>query len=96
MTAEVCVIGAGIIGITTALELQERGVDVLLDMVAGSYMQKNLDSMARDGRYAIIAFLKGPRAELNMRVMEVLAEKFPDVVIGFSSHDSGIAMAVAS
>lgn len=46
-----------------------RGVDVCLDMVAGSYMQKNLDSMARDGRYAIIAFLQGPKAELNMRVV---------------------------
>lgn len=50
-----------------------KGVDVLLDMVAGPYMQKNLDSMARDGRYAIIAFLQGPVAELNMRV--VLAKR---------------------
>ncbi|NIL94405.1 MAG: zinc-binding dehydrogenase [Woeseiaceae bacterium] len=46
-----------------------RGVDVLLDMVAGPYMQKNLDSMALEGRYAIIAFLQGPVAELNMRVV---------------------------
>ena len=50
-----------------------RGVDVLLDMVAGPYMQLNMDSMARDGRYAIIAFLQGPTAELNMRV--VLAKR---------------------
>jgi putative PIG3 family NAD(P)H quinone oxidoreductase len=50
-----------------------RGVDVLLDMVAGPYMQKNMDSMARDGRYSIIAFLQGPRAELDMRV--VLAKR---------------------
>lgn len=46
-----------------------RGVNVLLDMVAGPYMQKNMESMARDGRYAIIAFLQGPRAELDMRVV---------------------------
>ena len=46
-----------------------RGVDVLLDMVAGPYMQKNLDSMALDGRYVIIAFLQGPTAELNLRVV---------------------------
>ena len=46
-----------------------RGVDVLLDMVAGPYMQKNMDSMALEGRYAIIAFLQGPVAELNMRVV---------------------------
>ena len=46
-----------------------RGVDVLLDMVAGPYMQKNLESMGLEGRYAIIAFLQGPTAELNMRVV---------------------------
>lgn len=46
-----------------------RGVNVLLDIVAGSYMQKNLDILARDGRYALIAFLKGPLVELNMRVV---------------------------
>jgi NADPH2:quinone reductase len=46
-----------------------RGVDVLLDMVAGPYVQKNLDSMALEGRYVIIAFLLGPTAELNLRVV---------------------------
>ena len=38
-------------------------------MVAGPYMQKNLDSLAIEGRYAIIAFLQGPSAKLNMRVV---------------------------
>jgi len=33
--------------------------------------------------------------ELNLRVIETLRREFPDIVIGFSSHDSGIAMAVA-
>jgi N-acetylneuraminate synthase/sialic acid synthase len=33
--------------------------------------------------------------ELNLRVIETLRREFPEVVIGFSSHDSGIAMAVA-
>jgi len=44
-----------------------QGVDVVLDMVAGPYMQKNLDILARDGRYVIIAFLQGSRAELDLR-----------------------------
>lgn len=44
-----------------------NGVDVVLDMVAGPYMQKNLNVLGRDGRYVIIAFLQGPKAELNMR-----------------------------
>ena len=33
--------------------------------------------------------------ELNLRVISTLKENFPDIVTGFSSHDSGIAMAVA-
>ena len=44
-----------------------KGVDVVLDMVAGPYMQKNINVLGRDGRYVIIAFLKGPKAELDMR-----------------------------
>jgi putative PIG3 family NAD(P)H quinone oxidoreductase len=45
------------------------GVDVILDMVAGPYAQQNLDSLAQDGRYVIIAFLGGARAELNLRAI---------------------------
>jgi NADPH2:quinone reductase len=44
-----------------------RGVDVILDMVAGPYVQQNLDCLAKDGRYSIIAFLQGPVAEVNLR-----------------------------
>ncbi len=35
-----------------------------------------------------------PFEELNVRVIETFRERFPDVVIGFSAHDSGIAMAL--
>ena len=34
--------------------------------------------------------------ELNLRVIETFRERFPDVVIGFSSHDNGIAMALVA
>jgi putative PIG3 family NAD(P)H quinone oxidoreductase len=44
-----------------------HGVDVVLDMVAGPYVQQNIDLLARDGRYVIIAFLQGATAELNLR-----------------------------
>ena len=44
-----------------------NGVDLVLDMVAGPYMQKNMNALGRDGRYVIIAFLQGPKAELDMR-----------------------------
>ena len=44
-----------------------HGVDIVLDMVAGDYMQKNMNVLAHDGRYLIIAFLTGPVATLDMR-----------------------------
>ena len=47
----------------------DTGPDVILDMVAGSYMQRNINILARDGRYVIIAFLQGPTAELNLRAV---------------------------
>ncbi len=43
----------------------KRGVDVVLDMVAGPYVEKNLRALAPDGRYAMIAFLQGAKAEVN-------------------------------
>ena len=46
------------------------GADVVLDMVGGSYVQKNLNLLNTGGRCVMIAFLQGPQAELNlMRVM---------------------------
>ena len=33
-----------------------------------------------------------PYEQLNLKVIETFMEAFPDIVIGFSSHDSGIAM----
>ena len=42
-----------------------NGIDVALDMVTGDYVQKEINIMARDGRIALIAFLGGPKAEIN-------------------------------
>jgi putative PIG3 family NAD(P)H quinone oxidoreductase len=42
------------------------GVDVILDMVGGDYVARNLDALAIDGRLVQIAFLRGPRAEINL------------------------------
>lgn len=48
---------------------QNRGVDVVLDMVAGEYVQKNLGVLATEGRYVLIAFLKGSKAEVDLRAV---------------------------
>ena len=42
-----------------------RGVDVILDMVAGDYIGRNVECLADDGRLVIIALLRGAQAELN-------------------------------
>lgn len=41
------------------------GADLILDMVGGSYIARNLSALADDGRLVQIAFLGGPKAEIN-------------------------------
>ncbi|MCC6868605.1 MAG: NAD(P)H-quinone oxidoreductase [Burkholderiales bacterium] len=48
---------------------QKKGVDVVLDMVGGDYVAKNLRSLAPDGRLAQIAFLQASTVELDMRAI---------------------------
>lgn len=46
-----------------------KGVDVVLDMVSGDYVPRNLKCLAMDGRHVTIAVLGGMKAELNMAVI---------------------------
>lgn len=41
------------------------GANVILDMVGGPYIPRNLSALANDGRLVQIAFLQGPKAEVN-------------------------------
>ena len=43
-----------------------RGVDLVLDMVGGDYLPRNLQCLADDGRHVSIAFQRGPRADLDL------------------------------
>ncbi|WP_323038674.1 NAD(P)H-quinone oxidoreductase [Gemmobacter sp.] len=43
----------------------EGGADLILDMVGGSYLPRNVKALADDGRLVQIAFLTGPKVELN-------------------------------
>lgn len=43
----------------------EGGADLILDMVGGDYIPRNVKALAMDGRLVQIAFLSGPMAELN-------------------------------
>lgn len=42
------------------------GADLILDMVGGLYIQRNLRALADDGVLVQIAFLQGPKAALNL------------------------------
>lgn len=42
-----------------------RGVDVILDMVGGDYIQKNISLAALEGRVVNIAYLQGPVSKVN-------------------------------
>lgn len=43
----------------------EGGADLILDMVGGDYLPRNIQALADDGRLVQIAFLHGPKVELN-------------------------------
>ncbi len=43
----------------------EGGADVILDMVGGDYIARNLSALADDGRLVQIAFLQSPKAQVN-------------------------------
>ncbi|WP_134678501.1 NAD(P)H-quinone oxidoreductase [Paracoccus ravus] len=44
---------------------QSGGANLILDMVGGSYIARNIKALADDGRLVMIAFLEGAKAEIN-------------------------------
>ena len=43
----------------------QGGANLILDMVGGDYLPRNVRALADDGRLIQIAFLQGPKIELN-------------------------------
>ena len=50
---------------------EEGGANLILDMVGGEYIPRNLKSLAEDGRLVQIAFLQRPVVEVNFALMMV-------------------------
>jgi NADPH:quinone reductase-like Zn-dependent oxidoreductase len=46
-----------------------QGMDLILDMVAGDYFQKNLDLLAQNGRLVQIAVQKGEQVNLSLKTL---------------------------
>ena len=49
----------------------EGGADLILDMVGGDYIPRNIKTLANDGRLVQIAFLQGAVTELNFAMMMI-------------------------
>lgn len=47
-------------------ETAGAGVDVVLDMVGGDYLQRNLSCLRHEGRLAQIAFQHGPKTQIDL------------------------------
>lgn len=47
----------------------EGGADLILDMVGGDYIPRNIKTLAEDGRLVQIAFLQGPKVEVNFGLL---------------------------
>lgn len=54
-----------------AVMTAEGGADLILDMVGGDYIARNLRALADDGRLVQIAFLQGPKVEVNFSTIMV-------------------------
>ncbi len=52
-----------------AILKEAGGADVILDMVGGPYLPRNIQALAEDGRLVQIAFLQGPTAELDLNAV---------------------------
>ena len=52
---------------------EEQGVAVVLDMVGGDYVPRNLACLADDGRHVSIAFQRGPTAEIS--IVEIMRRR---------------------
>jgi putative PIG3 family NAD(P)H quinone oxidoreductase len=74
---------------------QGRGVDVILDMVGGPYIEKNLRSLAVDGRLVQIAFLQGSKASIDLVHLMLRRQTISGSTLRPRSVADKAAMAVA-
>lgn len=71
-----------------------HGMDVILDMVGGDYISRNIKLAAVDGRIVSIAFLKGPKTEINF--MPVMLKRLTLTGSTLRPRPAGYKAAVAA
>jgi len=67
-------------------ETDGKGVDVILDMVGGDYIERNFHALARQGRLVNIAFLRGATATANFSLMLMKRLSFMATTLRNRSH----------
>ena len=71
-----------------------KGVDVILDMVGGDYVPKELKCLAEEGRLVFIAFLRGPKSELN--ILDVMQRRLTVTGSTLRPRTAGFKGAIAA
>ena len=71
-----------------------KGVDVILDMVGGDYVARNLKCLADDGRHVSIAFQRGPVVELN--IAEIMRRRLTLTGSTLRPRDAAFKAAIAA
>ena len=64
------------------------GIDVILDMVGGDYIQANINALGIGGRLVMIAFLGGSKAEVNFVNMMVRRQTLTGSTLRPQSDDA--------
>lgn len=70
-----------------------KGVDVILDMVAGDYVERNIKSLAEDGRIVIIAVQGGVKANIN--VLPIMKKRLTITGSTLRPRDNAFKSAIA-
>lgn len=69
----------------------DRGVDVILDMIGGSYTEDNLDTLGQEGRLVLINFMKGD--EVKVKLSTVMRKRL--TITGSTLRNRDIAFKAA-
>lgn len=72
---------------------RDKGVDVILDMVGGDYVARNIKALAPDGRLVNIAFLQGSEVTLNL--MAVMLKRLTLTGSTLRARDTAFKAAIA-
>jgi len=71
----------------------ERGVDVILDIIGGDYLPRNLNCLAVDGRLLQIALQNGMKSEINL--LPIMLKRLTITGSTLRARDDGFKAAIA-